>query len=472
MITFTQPFFLWGLLLMGLPIWIHFKGVRRTKAITIPSLMWLNTISPSDAKKNRIKDIIVLILRVLFVFFVVITLANPQRETKNFDLQIDNYPSSWSAREQWLLPMLNTLTDGTYNLYDREGTFLGTHSKDAIPALIRRLSPTNKTLACNPKAKLLSFGFTDLGKSLDVLLPNRSVLQNRKLSLVSNGISGWKIDLDTVAPIRIIHKGTIIEQAKDSVYDVLHTILPSKDTICFESDLDSIPEDNVIEFFPRNQTRIAIIYAENTQLPSDKFIGDTLIIYRSGISLDPTLFQAIVLVGFDYLPSVFKDYQGKLAQFKVNRSTSVKGSSIAKVSQEFFQTYFIGPSLNNKWPIFYENQHLGLAKSNALLVDFDGNSLANLDGNRYEQAFTPISWNHPYYKALGQWLNRTNAQIRYIPFLGMDHYSKNILAKGATIMDEMDAEELGSTVSVFTPSRLSLVLALFCAVLALIFVKT
>ena len=144
--------------------------------------------------------------------------------------------------------MLNTLTEGTYNLYDREGTFLGTHSKDAIPALICRLNPTTNTLTCTRDAKLLSFGFADLGQSLNVLLPNRSILQNRKLSLVSNGISGWKIDLDTIAPIRIIQKGTIIEQAEDSVYDVLHSILSSKDTIYFESDLDSVPEDNVIHF--------------------------------------------------------------------------------------------------------------------------------------------------------------------------------------------------------------------------------
>jgi len=471
MITFTQPLFLWGLLLVGVPIWIHFKGVRQSKAIHIPSLMWLNTISPSDAKKNRIKDIIVLILRVLFVFFVVITLANPKRETKIFDLQIDNYPSAWTAREQWLLPMLNTLSEGTYNLYDREGTFLGTHSKDAIPALIRRLNSTTNTLTCTRDAKLLSFGFADLGQPLDVLLPNRSILQNRKLSLVSNSVSGWKIDLDTISPIRIIEKGIIIEQAEDSVYDVLHSILSSKDTVYFESDLDSVPEDNVIHFFPLNQARTAIIYAENTKRPSGEFIGDSLIIYRSGISLDPSLFQAVVLVGFDYLPSVFKDYQGKLARFKVNRSSSLKGSSIPQVSQEFFQSYFIGPSLNNRWPTFYEDQHLGPAKSTSLLVDFDGNSLANLDRNRYEQAFTPMSWNHPFYNALGQWLNQTNAKIKYIPYLGRDYYSRNILAKGATIMDNMDSLELGSSVSILTPSRLCLVLALFCAVLALIFVK-
>ena len=471
MIAFTQPLFLWGLLLVGVPVWIHFKGIRQNKAVSIPSLMWLQNVTPSDARKNRLKDLIVLILRMLFVFFIVITLANPERKSKNFDLQIDNYPSSWNTNEQWLLPMLNSLADGTYNVYDREGIFLGSYSKDAIPALIRRLNPTTKEIHNIINAKLLSFGFADIGQSTEVLLPNRKVLKNRRISLVSNGISEWKIDLDTIVPVRVIRKGTIIEQAKDSIYAIQHSMGSLNDTIRFESDLDDIHEDNNILFFPSIGGRTAIILSENTPLPSGQFVGDALITYQSGIDIDLTKYKAVVLIGFDYTPAIFKDYKGKLAKFKSNLSNSVKGSSIPQVSQEFFQTYFIGPSLNNRWPIFYDGQHLGPGKSKALLIDFDGNSLANIDGNRYEQAFTPSNWDHPFYEALWQWLEGTTTQTRYTPFLGEDQYTKNAQAKGVAISGGKNMEESGVTTSVLATSRLSLVLALFCAVLALIFVK-
>ena len=86
--------------------------------------------------------------------------------------------------------------------------------------------------------------------------------------------------------------------------------------------------------------------------------------------------------------------------------------------------------------------------------------MSNLHSHELEPSLLPC---------IGAMAQSDYRENQIFPFLGRDHYSRNILAEGATIMDNMDSLELDS-VSILTLLG-CLVLALFCAVLALILSK-
>ena len=93
------------------------------KAKVIPSLLWLLKVNPSQRSKSRLKDLIVLLLRMLTVVFVVLSLASPRSSLSTKLLQVDNYPAKWNERNIWMPTLLENLEDGFYQLYDRQGTY-------------------------------------------------------------------------------------------------------------------------------------------------------------------------------------------------------------------------------------------------------------------------------------------------------------------------------------------------------------
>ena len=74
---FEYPIVLWGMLAGLVPVWIHMFGKRPKKTVDIPSLIWLKSITPSKHRNRKIKDFIVLVLRVLTILIVVVVLAKP-----------------------------------------------------------------------------------------------------------------------------------------------------------------------------------------------------------------------------------------------------------------------------------------------------------------------------------------------------------------------------------------------------------
>lgn len=75
--NFLYPQFLFGLFALGIPIIIHLFNFRRTKKIYFSNTIFLKNIKKTTTSKLRLKHLLILMARLLFIFFLVITFAQP-----------------------------------------------------------------------------------------------------------------------------------------------------------------------------------------------------------------------------------------------------------------------------------------------------------------------------------------------------------------------------------------------------------
>lgn len=73
-----NPGFLWGLLFLIVPILVHFFDFRRVKRIDFSNVNFLRKISRENTPRNRLKELLVLCLRLLGLAFIVLAFSNPR----------------------------------------------------------------------------------------------------------------------------------------------------------------------------------------------------------------------------------------------------------------------------------------------------------------------------------------------------------------------------------------------------------
>lgn len=83
--NFTHPEILYGLLAMLIPVIVHLFNFRRYKKFYFSNVALLKDISFETKKKNRVKHIIVMILRMLAIAMLVIAFAGPNFNKKNIN---------------------------------------------------------------------------------------------------------------------------------------------------------------------------------------------------------------------------------------------------------------------------------------------------------------------------------------------------------------------------------------------------
>lgn len=75
--TFLYPFFLWGLLALAIPIIIHLFNFRKAKKIYFSNVKFLDHVKESSSSKLKVKYLLVLFARLLFITFLVFVFAQP-----------------------------------------------------------------------------------------------------------------------------------------------------------------------------------------------------------------------------------------------------------------------------------------------------------------------------------------------------------------------------------------------------------
>ncbi len=75
--TFLYPGFLFALGLLAIPVIIHLFNFRRARKVYFSSTRFLRTVSQSTSSKLKLKHLLVLLSRLLFLFFLVVTFAQP-----------------------------------------------------------------------------------------------------------------------------------------------------------------------------------------------------------------------------------------------------------------------------------------------------------------------------------------------------------------------------------------------------------
>jgi len=75
--TFLRPEFLNGLFAIAIPLIIHLFNFRRHKKLYFSDISRLKTITTNTRKKQKLKHLVVLALRILSILFIVLALAGP-----------------------------------------------------------------------------------------------------------------------------------------------------------------------------------------------------------------------------------------------------------------------------------------------------------------------------------------------------------------------------------------------------------
>lgn len=75
--NFVYPLFLWGLLALSIPIIIHLFNFRRTKKVYFSNNYFLKNVKEATTSKLKVKHLLILLARLLFIAFLVITFAQP-----------------------------------------------------------------------------------------------------------------------------------------------------------------------------------------------------------------------------------------------------------------------------------------------------------------------------------------------------------------------------------------------------------
>jgi len=466
---FYRPQWLWGLLLVAVPVWIHFFGIRTRKAKVIPSLLWLVKVNPSQRSKSRLKDLIVLLLRILTIVFVVLSLASPRSSLSTKLLQVDNYPAKWNTRDSWLPTLIENLDDGFYQLYDRQGTFYGTHEKAAVLTVIETMAFTNAPLEQVRGALLLSYGF-DNSLRAPAWIPSRQVKSNLPIEKEANALGELIFKWKALGEVTVEKNNSLVDSRMDSIYSITLDEMSNGQHVSLTITHDSIQEDNHYYWRPTPQSR-RLILTNNVQLPINEFITpeDSVVQYTSDLVINYGVFNAVVLLGFDFVPPSLQGYAGKLLQFSEGIQNQVRGTAIPELNHPFFTNFFIGPSLQNAWPEV--SSYNGLGEDQEPLFRLDGAVIASLKDRIYRQGFMPKDWAHPFYKAINQWSLGSGKRIEYVPFLGSDFYESNVKLDGIDVIDNLESEySQGFTVNLYN-EKLYLLLALLSALIALIFVK-
>ncbi len=81
--SFVYPSFLWGLLALAIPIIIHLFNFRRTKKIYFSNNQFLKNVKETTTSKLKVKHLLILLARLAFIVFLVLTFAQPYLPGEN-----------------------------------------------------------------------------------------------------------------------------------------------------------------------------------------------------------------------------------------------------------------------------------------------------------------------------------------------------------------------------------------------------
>ncbi len=82
--VFLNPAILFGLLASSIPVLIHLLNLRKLKKVEFSTLSFLKELQKTKIRRIKLKQWILLILRVLIILFLVLSFARPALETVSF----------------------------------------------------------------------------------------------------------------------------------------------------------------------------------------------------------------------------------------------------------------------------------------------------------------------------------------------------------------------------------------------------
>src|SRR5688572_18665840 len=75
--SFVYPSFLWALAALSIPILIHLFNFRKTTQVLFSNTRFLKEVKEATTAKRRLKHYLILLSRLLFLFFLIIAFCQP-----------------------------------------------------------------------------------------------------------------------------------------------------------------------------------------------------------------------------------------------------------------------------------------------------------------------------------------------------------------------------------------------------------
>src|SRR5689334_3317485 len=169
---FLYPAFLWALTALSIPIILHLFYFRRYKKIYFSSVRFLREIKEETSARNRLRNLLILLARILAMAFIILAFAQPfipineyqQEGVRNVSLFVDNSFSMQSFGQD-------------LSLFDRsrqkaKEVILGYGQEDHFQVLGHELSPSQSIWISRDEAllRLEEMEFTPVVKPLSIVL--------------------------------------------------------------------------------------------------------------------------------------------------------------------------------------------------------------------------------------------------------------------------------------------------------------
>lgn len=160
---FLNPAILFGLLAASIPVIIHLFNLRKLKKIEFSTLTFLKELQKNKIRKIKLKQWLLLALRVLIILFVVMAFARPALQS----MQIGGTTSAAKTTAIFIL-------DDTFSMsvVDQKGSYFN-QSKEIIKQVISQLQEGDEVgviLVSNPKAENgLTSSLSEFIKNVDQL---------------------------------------------------------------------------------------------------------------------------------------------------------------------------------------------------------------------------------------------------------------------------------------------------------------
>ncbi|CAM4144567.1 hypothetical protein EWU23_06805 [Cytophagaceae bacterium 50C-KIRBA] len=115
-IHFAHPMYLWALLGLIIPLWMHFYHRKAAKVLYYSDLSWLEKIHQEGKGLKQIQKIWLLLARLISLFFLILGFANPlgpisfnKTSQSNLILYVDNNPAQVLAARKTFLTKSTSL---------------------------------------------------------------------------------------------------------------------------------------------------------------------------------------------------------------------------------------------------------------------------------------------------------------------------------------------------------------------------
>ncbi len=142
---FLNPLVLFGLLAASIPVLIHLLNLRKLKRIDFSTLAFLKELQKNKIRKIKIKQLLLLALRIMIILFIVLAFARPTLK----GISIGGMSSAAKTTAVFIL-------DNTFSMsvVDNNGSYLN-QAKETIKELLSQLQEGDEAsliLLSNPQA--------------------------------------------------------------------------------------------------------------------------------------------------------------------------------------------------------------------------------------------------------------------------------------------------------------------------------